>query len=420
MDTLVLVPLREIAGRPGGPNLRGVIIIDGLDECEAEQYHDTTSTGTRAKLTRTSSQDQLEILRVLQAAASDPSFPFRIIIASRPERVFREFFDPEKEPTSFAHKLDLHEDYNANADITLFLEAQFNQIRRRYQLSLSWPPPGAIQTLVGNASGQFVYAATVIRFLDMGHREPPKALLEAILKVQVTKKPTSNPLEQLDALYTHILESSPDPPLSVRWIRSIHSIHDGNHINAQLLVAFNINLLLQTDPESSEVEHLLGNLHSLVRIPPPSNQAATRYDFYHKSLFDYLGDPHRCGNLHVEWSDVRVFIWNAFVRACAREFLSASIFVLQDKSKSDAMIQGGCENQSSSPQSFLEFLIRLPTLRNMASSSAHSEVLPTPASADWWASLATAEVNRSGCLWAMFKEVHRFVSAALNLFQPFH
>ncbi|RXW15967.1 hypothetical protein EST38_g9895 [Candolleomyces aberdarensis] len=395
MEALVLAPLREIAGRPGGPNLRGVIIIDGLDECEAEQYHDTTSTGPRAKLARTSAQDQLEILRVLQTAAVDPLFPFRILIASRPERVFREFFDPEKDPTSFARKLDLHEDYNANADITLFLEAQFNQIRRRYQLSLSWPPPGAIETLVENASGQFVYAATVIRFLDMGHREPPKALLEAILKVQVTKKPASNPLEQLDALYTHILESSPDPPLSVRWIRSIHSIHDANHMNARHLVASNINLLLQTDPESSEVEHLLGNLHSLVRIPTPSNQAVAKYDFYHKSLFDYLGDPHRCGKLHVEWSDVRVFIWNAFVRACAR----------------------GCDTQFSSPQSFLEFLICLPSLRNMASSSAHSEILPIPAGADWWASLAIADADCFRYLWAMFKEVHRFVRAVLNLFQ---
>lgn len=41
MEVLILAPLREIAGRLWtGSDVWGVIIIDGLDECEAEQYHD--------------------------------------------------------------------------------------------------------------------------------------------------------------------------------------------------------------------------------------------------------------------------------------------------------------------------------------------------------------------------------------------
>ncbi|KAJ2929882.1 hypothetical protein H1R20_g7202, partial [Candolleomyces eurysporus] len=199
METLVLSPLREVVCQSDGPGLRGAIIIDGLDECEAEQYHDTTSSNTQSKPARKNAEDQLEILQVLHAASSDPSFPFRIIIASRPERVFREFFDPENNPTPFAHKLDLNEDYNANADITLFLEAQFNLLRRRYHFLPSWPPPGTIQTLVENASGQFIYAATVIRFLEAGHREPPKALLDAILTMG--SKSRSSPFGTVDLGY---------------------------------------------------------------------------------------------------------------------------------------------------------------------------------------------------------------------------
>jgi hypothetical protein len=72
--------------------LRGAIIIDGLDECEADKYHDTSTTDRRGRPERTNAEGQLEILQVLQAASSGPSFPFRILIASRPERVFREFF----------------------------------------------------------------------------------------------------------------------------------------------------------------------------------------------------------------------------------------------------------------------------------------------------------------------------------------
>ncbi|RXW20031.1 hypothetical protein EST38_g5820 [Candolleomyces aberdarensis] len=327
MEILVLAPLRDVVHQSEGQELRGAIIVDGLDECEAEQYHDATSTGPRATPTRTNAQDQREILEVLQAASLDPDFPFRILIASRPERVFREFFDPKRNPT-FSQKLDLNVEHNADADITLFLEAQFDLIRDRYNFPPSWPPPGTIQTLVENASGQFIYAATVIRLFDTGHREAPKALLEAILKIDATRKTTSNPLEQLDALYTHILESSPDPPLSVRWIHTIHSFTGWDNANV-----FNVNMLLQTDPESNEAEHLLGTLHSLIQIPPHSDQTTTPYGFYHKSLLDFLGDPGRCGKLYVEQSERCVFLWDAFVRY-----------------KSDAMVLKGVVTPSSHTQ----------------------------------------------------------------------
>ncbi|KAJ2923193.1 hypothetical protein H1R20_g13899, partial [Candolleomyces eurysporus] len=264
MEVLVLGPLQEIACRPNRPDLRGAIIIDGVDECEAEQYHTTTTTGYSPPL-RTKDQDQLEILQVLRAASSDPSFPFRTLVASRPERVFREFFDQESNTTSFAEKLDLHEEYNAESDIALFLEAQFSRIRRRYNLPPSWPSSETVQTLVENASGQFIYAATVIRYLDTG-RDPPKALLEAILRMGAKVNP--NPLKQLDALYSGILESSPDRLNSVLWIHAIHKLNTF----ATEASALNINLLLAADPESREAEHLLGSLHSLIRIPPPSDQ----------------------------------------------------------------------------------------------------------------------------------------------------
>ncbi|KAJ2928735.1 hypothetical protein H1R20_g8423, partial [Candolleomyces eurysporus] len=399
MEVLVLGPLQKIAHHRDRPSLRGAIIIDGVDECEAEQYHDTTATGSKFEslLARTNDQDQLEILQVLQKASLDPSFPFRIIIASRPERVFREFFDPETSPAPFAQKLDLHEEYNADADITLFLEAQFNRLRRRHGLLSSWPPPGTIQTLVKNASGQFIYAATVIRYLDKGQREPPKALLEAILKMNATRKATSNPLKQLDALYSHILESSPDPPLSIRWIRTIEWFCAGTFVSIRTMcVASTINLLLQTDQESNEAEHLLGNLHSLIQVPPPRDQATTRYKFYHRSLIDFIKDDERCGKLHFAWDDFLVFIWDRFIRACAR----------------------GCNaTQLSFPDTFLQFLARLP-IDSVMWGGAYSKILPAPASADWWVSLAITR-NEDRSLWKLFECVHYSPKSLLSPFLYF-
>jgi hypothetical protein len=112
----------------------------------------------------------------------------------------------------------------------------------------------------------------------------------------------------------------------VMWIRSIARL---NSFTAVIVYATNIHLLLQANPESNEAEHLLGSLHSLIRIPPPSDQATSRYDFYHKSLFDFFEDPSRCRTLYVDDSEIRAFIWNAFVRACMSEFDSASLFPFQ-------------------------------------------------------------------------------------------
>ncbi|KAJ2917560.1 hypothetical protein MD484_g2876, partial [Candolleomyces efflorescens] len=317
MEVLVLAPLREITGTPDRPDLRGVILIDGLDECEAEQYHDASSAATKGA--RENAHDQLEILQVLRTASLDPSFPFRIVVASRPERVFREFFDPENNSKAFSPKLDLHEDYNAEADIALFLKAHLNRIRRRYNLSSSWPLPQTIQTLVENASGQFIYAATVIRFLDESPRAPPDSQLKSILEMRTT--PTSNPLEQLDALYSHVLKSSPNPILSVYWIRAINMLSRwASFISCRQ--AAHVNLLLQT--ENGEAEHLLGALHSLVRIPPPNDQTKSQYSFYHKSLLDFLNDDNRCGDLFLEESDIGVLLWDRFIRTCTSEFGSAS------------------------------------------------------------------------------------------------
>jgi hypothetical protein len=148
-------------------------------------------------------------------------------------------------------------------------------------------------------------------------------LLESILKMEATRKANSNPLERLDALYTCVLESSPDPHLSVLWILSLQNLR-----GIPRSYAANMDLLLQTDPESNQAEHLFGNLHSLVKIPPPGSHAWVQYDFYHKTLFDFLRDPGRCGELYVEQSRISVFIWDRFVQVCKSKSCSASVFCL--------------------------------------------------------------------------------------------
>ncbi|KAJ2927066.1 hypothetical protein H1R20_g9981, partial [Candolleomyces eurysporus] len=95
LHQLILQPLRDCRGSSDVSTWPKVIVIDGLDECEAEQYHDNSQTNVP---TRSKEDDQTEILSILYKAASAQDFPFRIIIASRPEHIIHSFFHPRCEP----------------------------------------------------------------------------------------------------------------------------------------------------------------------------------------------------------------------------------------------------------------------------------------------------------------------------------
>ncbi|RXW12955.1 hypothetical protein EST38_g12899 [Candolleomyces aberdarensis] len=227
MESLILTPLRRVAVESKRP---GVVLVDGVDECEVEEYFDShASPRAGESIVRTKDEDQLGILQVLRDAALDPVFPFRIVIASRPERIFRDFFNNENLKTSFAPPLTLDEKYHPNADIALFFQAKFSEIRRRYNLGPSWPSPETLATLLDQASGQFIYAATVIRYITASRHGSPHTLLDRVLKVK----------------------STPNPILAVKWLWILQGeIPDWGPIffNAHFLPsAFLINLLLQTE-----------------------------------------------------------------------------------------------------------------------------------------------------------------------------
>ncbi|RXW11197.1 hypothetical protein EST38_g14658, partial [Candolleomyces aberdarensis] len=308
MEALILAPLRQAAVQSKVP---GVVLVDGVDECEAEQYLDThASPRAGESIGRTKDEDQLEILEVLREAAQDPAFPFRIVIASRPERVFREFFNDESQKSSFAPPLILDERYNPSADIALFLQAKFGEIRRRYKLSPSWPSPEILAILLDQASGQFIYAATVIQYITVSRQGNPHTLLDGVLKVKPTS-PGANPFSHLDAIYTHILQSAPNPILAVKWLWIIKGGLPSVYMNLFGWIdsdpaAYLVNSLLQT--EEGDAEYVLGDLHSLINVPP-SDTVEKPYRPYHKSLYDFLGNENRCGPIYVADMECAEFLW---------------------------------------------------------------------------------------------------------------
>ncbi|KAF6745706.1 hypothetical protein DFP72DRAFT_1077106 [Ephemerocybe angulata] len=306
-EELVLRPFRQLSNQSSGTSLfPKVIVIDGVDECEPLKAPGQSITKEEAQIAR--EREHLEILDVLFQAVCDPAFPFRIVVVSRPERQFATFFSETASDTTL--KLFLDDKYDPNADIELFLHAKFAEIRRRYHFPPSWPTPAQIRSLVSNASGQFIYAATVIRFVD-SRTHLPQEQLDCVLDLEkepVETDPKSkhtvpqskskpNPFRALDALYLHILRTCPDPLSTVEWMWNINeteSIYDPSTSHSVALPAAFWRQFIEWTP--GEMEHLLGCIPSLMFVPPPEDRLAP-IRVYHKSIHDFLEARKRCAEL---------------------------------------------------------------------------------------------------------------------------
>jgi hypothetical protein len=284
LEELVLKPLRKAAGRSNPCHWPAAIIIDGLDECEGDA---DSSSGSDA---------QKEILSALSRACADPSFPFRIIIASRPEPVIRHFFSTSACP---ALHIFIDDKYDPDSDIRLFLEAMLSGICRRYNLPSSWASKGVVDILVKEASGQFIYAATAIRSLDNPRLGSPQQQLTRLLESRSLDD--SKPFAPLDLLYDRILRTSPDPLLAAKWMRFVDS-------QREEWSSTHFRYILESYP--GELEHVLGALTSLVGLVDEDGDST--FHFYHKSLLDFLGNPQRSSDLYLSEESLDHFTRNRY------------------------------------------------------------------------------------------------------------
>ncbi|KAJ3535448.1 hypothetical protein NMY22_g6485 [Coprinellus aureogranulatus] len=272
--TLLLRPFHLLRSALDQRSIPQVIILDGVDEIKAALSRNTELIGRQAD-----EADQLEVLSALLQAAQDPRFPFRILVVSRPERVIQEFFATQA--NHITRQLHLDKDYNADSDIALFLRAKLSRIRHRYGLPASWANDGVVEKLVNDASGQFVYADTVIRFLESADAGL-QVRLDCVLGLDA-RRDVLRPFAKLDALYTHIIHQSPDPILAAEWIR---------HIGDDLTDDSAFFLRHSLEEEVGQSYRLLENLSSLL-YTPPADDLEGQYELYHKSLIDFLQDSKR-------------------------------------------------------------------------------------------------------------------------------
>ncbi|KAF5335347.1 hypothetical protein D9611_011680 [Ephemerocybe angulata] len=333
LDALVLDPLRaRVRQHENGspqPYIPMTIIIDGLDECDFVE----NASPERGAQPRSKEDEQREILSVLLRAALDPIFPFTIIIASRPERAIRDFFDTTAKDQT--RTLFLDETYNPDADIRLFYNSRFSHLRRLFRLPDHWPGEVTIDLLVENASGQFVYAATTVRFIEGASMSPgndgntlnwhglttPDQRLKRILQLRPTTRSSwssPKPFERLDILYRSIIDTCPDRLLSMNWlhvIKVLKTYPPEFRTTGGAAPCWLIRLILELSP--GEGQYALGTLASLLTEKKYSgshsrNMSYIIYSFYHKSFLDFIDEPERCGDLFVPRVEARDFLTRRF------------------------------------------------------------------------------------------------------------
>ncbi|KAF7334885.1 putative nwd2 protein [Mycena sanguinolenta] len=247
------------------------IIIDGLDECEGHGV-------------------QEEILRAVRNSC-DYIIPFNFFVASRPEPHIREVFDSSSYSRDF-RPFNVEQSFD---DVRKYLRDEFLRIHREHRtmakIPLPWPSWDVLEQLVNNSCGHFIYAATIIKFIDDKNYRPTERL-------EVVQNPNSSGPESafdtLDQLYMTILHSAQRQSELIPILCAISYFQ---------LVASDIDQLFGL--AEGETRLLLRGLHSLLDVPSESeDNSDDGYDkhsisLHHASFGDFLRNPDRSGNFCV-------------------------------------------------------------------------------------------------------------------------
>ncbi|KAJ6543495.1 hypothetical protein B0H10DRAFT_1854128 [Mycena sp. CBHHK59/15] len=207
--------------------------------------------------------------------------PLKFLIASRPEPHVREAFEG-------AYLHSLCRTFNVERsfdDIRTYFHAEFARIHREHWETMAtvhspWPSEELVDRLVHKSSGYFIYASTVIKFVDDKNFRPVQRLA-AVESLPGTD--SESPFGALDQLYTQVLSSA-----SV----------GRHHLLAILRVFVRLSLYPEDierllELESGDVHLTLRGLHSVLYVSPDY------ISFHHASFGDFLNDPRRAHEFYI-------------------------------------------------------------------------------------------------------------------------
>jgi len=296
---LIVEPLQQLSRQ--GVTYPTVIVIDGLDEC-------------------LNHEERSALLHAISANAGNFFAPLKFLITSRPEvPIARVFNATPVVGVSARHSLD--DEPESMEDVEYFLSAKFDEIKRthpsRRHIPQDWPSSQAKADLLQKSSGQFIYPATIIRYIS-SPRHSPTLRLDVVLRL----RPLSgeSPFAQLDALYKYILLSCENVELALRIIGmcllGTQRMHvpwfDGAYLfPSETTTPTNTERILGLHP--GDVQRGLEDLGSLITYKGGDKPLQV----LHASLFDFLSDPIRFSGLPFSLAAIYtdLAIWYSYLDA---------------------------------------------------------------------------------------------------------
>jgi len=165
LKQLILDPLHQLSHQ--GVAYPTTIIIDGLDECSNHE-------------------ERIILLHAIAGAAGQGSVPLKFFITSRPEVAIARVFNATP-VVEVSARHSLNDEPDSMEDVEYFLSAKFDEIKRthpsRHHIPHDWPLPKVKADLLWKSSGQFIYPATIIRYIS-SPRHCPTRRLEMTLKLR--------------------------------------------------------------------------------------------------------------------------------------------------------------------------------------------------------------------------------------------
>jgi len=248
-----------------------LVIIDGLDECRGND-------------------DQSIILSDVHDIVDKHRLLLRFLITSRPESHIHETFD-EPVLSSATEVLSIYGDFGAYRDVLTYLRDEFRRIQdsKRHKAVLQsipkpWPFNRVMELIVEKSGGYFIYAATVIKYVD----EEYFSCLERLDKVLGTSAahydPEEMPFAELDRLYSNVLSACP---------------------KSQLPLLKRVLAFLGACPKVSSIEAFLGLRPGQLSLTLRGLRSIVDVDVghlssFHASFLDFLFDPARAKDYRVD------------------------------------------------------------------------------------------------------------------------
>ena len=266
LEKLIVNPLKATG-------ISTLIIIDALDEC-------------------TDKEPASALLSVLSHRVGEiPQVKF--FITGRPELPIQKGFQLELlRPITDVLKLHDVAPPSVNKDIRLYLWTKLTSIpktRSECEFPQGWPRSPHIDTLCNKAAGLFIYASTVVKFIE-SRDDLPTDRLNLILDSQST-----NHEESIDELYTQILKLAFHNTDSGTNKKELYSRFK-TIVGAVLLVFHPLSRKAVSDlvrkcKSKSHISITLNRLHSLLDVPGGEDDPIR---VFHKSFPDFLTDHTRC------------------------------------------------------------------------------------------------------------------------------